>query len=85
MILFGYLSFTAFSVQSWTYEIVTVQLNETAQINVMPIVYTQPAWVVLISGMMLAISIVNLYRIEVGILAGATDPNEEPVKLKWRE
>ena len=85
MIIFGFLSFTAFHVQSWSYEIVTVQMNESAQVTLMPIVYDQPAWVVLISILMLAISVVNLYRIEVGLLAAATDPNEEPMKLRYSE
>ena len=85
MIIFGFLSFTAFHVQSWSYEIVTVQMNESAQVTLMPIVYDQPAWVVLISILMLAISVVNLYRIEVELLAAATDPNEEPMKLRYSE
>jgi hypothetical protein len=73
-ILFGFLSLTAFNVQSWTYEIVTVQLNESAQVSLMPVVYTQPPWLVLITVMMLFIGVINVYRIHIGTLVASAKP-----------
>jgi len=78
MIIFGFLSFVGFFVQDWSYEVVTTQLNETAQISIVPVVYTQPSWVMFITAMMLVISVINLYRISIGIMvASATDPISE--------
>lgn len=73
MIIFGFLTITGFNVQSWSYEVVTVQLNETAQISVMPVVYTQPGWIVFITALFLVISVINLYRVGLGLLTTASD------------
>ena len=73
MIIFGFLTITGFNVQSWSYEVVTVQLNETAQISVMPVVYTQPGWIVFITALFLVISVINLYRVCLGLLTTASD------------
>lgn len=73
-ILFGFLSLTAFNVQSWSYEVVTVQLNESAQVYLMPVVYTQPPWLILITVMMLFIGVVNVYRIHIGTLVTSALP-----------
>ena len=73
LIIFGFLTLVGFSVQQWSYEVVTVQLNETAQISILPVVYTQPVWTVLITALMFVISVINLYRIGLGILTAAAD------------
>lgn len=73
-IIFGFLTLTAFNVQSWTYEVVTVQLNESAQVYLMPVVYSQPPWLVLITAMMLFIGVVNVYRIHIGTLISTGMP-----------
>lgn len=70
-VMFGFLSVTAFNVQSWSYEVVTVQLNESAQVYLMPVVYTQPPWLIWITVMMLIIGVVNVYRIHIQNLASS--------------
>lgn len=72
MIIFGFLTIVGFSVQQWSYEVVTVQLNETAMVSIMPVVYTQPAWIVLITALMFVISVINLYRVGIGLLMAAS-------------
>ena len=75
-VIFGFLSVTGFCVQTWSYEVVTLQLNETAQVYLMPVVYTQPPWTVLITIMMLFIGVINLYRIHVTTLVNVVSPKK---------
>ena len=73
-ILWLFLSITGFYVQSWSYELATVQLNETVQLELLPVVYTHPAWVVFITLMMFVLGIINLYRIYInGIVKAAEE------------
>lgn len=76
-ILFMFLSITGFFIQHWSYELAAVQLNETAQLVLVPVVYTYPAWVVLITLMMFVLGIVNLYRIYISGIVKAADSAEE--------
>jgi len=76
-IVFLFLSITGFFIQQWSYELISVQLNETAKLMMLPVVYTHPAWVVLITLMMFVLGIVNLYRIYINSIVKAADTAEE--------
>lgn len=71
--LFALLAVTSFFVESWTYESGLVQLNETAQIVIQPVIYQMPGWMAMIMILMMALGIVNLYRIYIEKLTRASD------------
>ena len=73
LILFGYLSLTAFAVQTWTYEVVSVQLNNSAEFAIMPVVYSHPAWPVLITVLLFVLGVINLYRIHINTMLKTAD------------
>ena len=76
-IVFLFLSITGFFIQQWSYELISVQLNESVEVMMLPVVYTYPAWVVLITLMMFVLGIVNLYRIYINSIVKAADTAEE--------
>ena len=80
-VIFGFLTLTGFTVQSWSYDTAIIQLNETAQISIIPVYYTQPAWICLITFMLLIVCVVNVYRIHLlGLVESADKFNMDKIR-----
>ena len=80
-VIFGFLTLTGFTVQSWSYDTALIQLNETAQISIIPVYYTQPAWICFITFMLLIVCVVNVYRIHLlGLVESADKFNMDKIR-----
>ena len=70
---FSLLSVTSLFVQHWTYDTAVVQLNESCNLIVQPVVYALPGWITLIMVLLTLLSVFNLYWRSLDVLQEETE------------